>query len=62
LHLINELLYDLKIDVRLKQRQTKLTQRLLNVFFVKDCLTAQRLECALKPFLKVLKHKGKQTF
>src|SRR5205823_14418865 len=62
LHLVDELLDDLKIDVRLKQRQPQLAQGLLNVLVVEDCLTAQRLECPLKPFLKVLKHSGRDNF
>jgi hypothetical protein len=52
------LLYDFEIDIGLKQRQAQLTQGLLHVLFVENCLPAQRLECPLKPFLKVLKHSG----
>ena len=50
LDVIDKLLYDLEVDIGLKQRQPDRAQRLLHVFFVEGGLTPQGLEGALKFF------------
>ena len=59
---VDEVFDDLEIDVRFKQRQTNLLQRLIDIFFREDGLPAQGLEGALEFFLEVLEHKGKELF
>src|SRR6266700_1286381 len=62
LYLVDELLYNFEIDVSFEQRQTQPAQPLLTIFFAEDSLPAQRFECTLKPFLKVLKHRRRRAF
>ncbi len=50
LDVVDELLYDLEVDVGFEQRQPDGAQRLLNVFFIEGGLAPQGLERALKLF------------
>ena len=47
-HPVQQLLHDLKVDVRLEQRQPHLAQGFVNRLLVQDPLDAQGLEDALK--------------
>src|SRR5207249_403888 len=62
LNVVDELLYNFEVDVSLKQRQADFAERFLNVFFIQDGLTTQRLESSLKFFLKILKHNSDRSF
>ncbi len=50
LDMIDELFYDLEVDISLEQRQADGTQRLLHVFFVEGGFAAQGLKRALQFF------------
>ncbi len=62
LYAVDEFFNNFEVDVGLKQRQTNLFQRLGDVLFREDSLSAKRLKGALEFFLKILEHKRKQLF
>ena len=62
LNLVDELLDDFEVDVGFEQREADFAQRLLDIFFGEDGLSAEGLERALQFFLKILKHRRKRLF
>ncbi len=57
LNVVDQVLDDFEVDVGFQQRQTDLFQRLGNVFFGEDGLSAKGLEGALQFFLEILEHR-----
>ena len=53
---VDQLFYDLEVDVGFQQRHTNFFQRLADVFFGQRALPAQVLECTLKFICQVFKH------
>ena len=62
LNAVDEVFDDLEVDVGFKQRQTNLFQRLGNVLFGEDGLSAKGFEGALEFFLEILEHRIKLLF
>src|SRR5208283_3363279 len=58
LNAVDEFFDNFEVDVGFKHRQTNLFQRLGNVLFRKDGLSAKRLKGALKFFLEILEHRA----
>ncbi len=54
---VNELFDNFKVDVGFQQRQTNLLQRLGDVLFSEDSLSAKRLKGALEFFLEIFEHR-----